>query len=545
MALNKGNLQVSYTIEDGGIPQIKADEPAYLIATPSLRGVNGNPELFTTKEQFLLKRGGSLPGNNDVDKLIHMLDGGVKIIHARVNHLTDQADKGTIVGTKATITYTVGTDSVVFNATEVGAGYNGIEITVDVSAAKGTGFVDINVRVPESNAFPSAPIVIGLPENPDTDELDEANTALASYGIEIGTITNKIPADGTVQTLAGGVEDITLITTTDYIGNRSASTGGVYCFNDEERGNRIFTFQTDAAVLNEFLKALDRSIDVNGRQDLEAEFQTVPVENLTQAIAAANARTAAGFDTFYGSLFLAVPTTIPKPLDRNKNIGIDTFTKYLILRYVADKTRAMQASPMNEDFGFVTDFKSIAWNPREAGNIQDFTNSVYGKGINYIGRVTTSEGEKVWKVFGDRNLLIDQTQIRSRKSAGDCIIDLIQRLKPIDLGMLGKNNDVPEWLKRSNQVEALLEGRYEARLAIKAGKNINWRIIGDQDVPYDYVEDDLTINTIAAIENGIYSYRVIIKPIPITTQVNGAIAVTQQTSVLSGESTAQISEVPA
>lgn len=516
-------LRTFSNITDEAIPSTLPETPTFLIATPSLRGKAATPELFTTVDDFLLRRGGSHPDEIEPDLILWMLQRGVRMYHSRIVHYNDVTDPNSVVGTKATITATTGADSVVFNATEVGTGYNGITINIVEAANAGVGFVDITVSVPELPT-PRLPQVIDLPINPTNDQITAANELLVN--VEIGSITNQIPVLAAPVALAGGIEDTSLIVDADYTGADIPKTGGVFCFNDIDKGWRLITFQTSQTVKDAFIAAIDvNSSGSAGRKDLAIEFQTDTIDTVQGAVSESTKRTTEAYDSYFATLTISTKCELESVIDSSR-FETNTFAPYLVNRYNADKQKGMWANCMDAAYGYLDNVFNLSVDLRSRSReIVKAVDAINLNGLNYVGTRTDENGNRRLGVWGNKNLLQDNTRLLSSKNNADLAIDMVRRFTPIsNLYLRGKPNQPPVWRDHATVISVLVKDVYEAGSAIRQGENSQWIIKGDQNITsFEFTDDDLEVNNLTDIQNEIYRWEIYIKPLPIIGQIDSLI----------------------
>jgi hypothetical protein len=187
------------------------------------RGEVGVPKLVGSWNEYQAEFGGIITENNFPLYCRLALDLGAKLLITRIAHYTDITDATTLVGIKATNTLTVGLNSTVFTAKNIGAWGNEATVTV-VAAANG---IPNTVDITESLAgFPQlSNTIYNAATAPTSLQKLDYNSRLRL--VSIGTITGLIPV-GAV-TLASGTPTLANMASSlveaDYIGDAGSVTG--------------------------------------------------------------------------------------------------------------------------------------------------------------------------------------------------------------------------------------------------------------------------------------------------------------------------------
>lgn len=466
------------------------------ITKTGLKGINGvigvtergevnKPILVGSWLDYVREFGGLVEGNDFPLLCRRALDAGAKLMVSRVGHYSDITDKTKLVGTKAS--GSIGTtNGASFEAISIGAWANGVKITVAEALVGDTTKVDITIDMPK---YPNLSQTIrGI------NKILTAKELASKFNLEAKYVKIQAPVTliaGTV-TLAGGLQNTSLIVDADYIGNDKSSTG-IHSFDDVSNIAKI-------CVLGKAVPAIDIALAnyVDKRGDLIALLRTpVGVDGDT----AIDYREGSGVYShtaintgiafmFTGDLKIAHPDTGVKK-------EISALGDILGLMSTRDNSTNEWFSFSGAKRGRINNALGVVHNLGSNAR-RGSADKVDARGLNMVIN-HPSFGVVSW---GNSTLLKSDTLLKNANVA-ELYIFLVRGLKPLIESELFDPNDIDTWKNIHRKVTPLLE-------YIKNNRGIfDYLYQGDQDI--DKIED-ATINTINNIDQGLYVFNLFVKP---------------------------------
>ncbi len=406
------------------------------------------------------------------------------------------------------LTYT--DKSVVFKAEAVGSGYNRVSITIAPAATGATDMVDITINHLD---FPNnKQTAKNVAKTPTADQITNFNdTYLWADIFNIGLV-GVLPV-GTV-TLTGGVEDLSLVVTADYIGDPGAELG-INAFDGDTDIVRI-------AVPEKAINAIDLAL-VNyaaTRQDLRAVVRcpiSIDGDTMVAYRECTTPYTGAAADSMYGSM-TAGGLTVLDPLSNN-NIDIPEIGDVLGLMSVKDSKFFEWIAAAGSKRGRIKNALGVTFNLGTPAR-QLSADNCDSHGINLVIN-HSSFGLVRW----GNSSLSKANSLLKNENVAELIVFLSRTLKPLCDIELFDPNDPLTWNTIYRRVKILMDYVATNR-GVYGDEGKGWLYQGDQDV--DNVEDAV-INQQVDISNGKYVFRLFIKPTPALKYIGITVAVTATT----------------
>ncbi len=456
------------------------------------RGLKNVPEFVTSWNDFKRKFGGL----SDEDKFPlyskRALERGAKLWVSPAAHYTDIQDKSTIDGVVATATLNVTTDSVVLDAIEVGAGYNGTIVTTTAAASGVANTVDIKVTDPEDkNNFE---LYKDFPEVPTTQDKLRINGV--SRFVVMGVVTIKIPIDS--QPLATGAQVHASIVTADYVGDSTDSLG-IRSFDGVLDATKIaFPGIADPDVDTALIAYVDPTKAPAGRGDMIALLRTPVGANTDGILAYRNGTTPfthVKFDSAYAFLF----TGGLKILDEN-NLEQEISEIGDVIGAIAKKDTQFDPwfSFSGGTRGLISNVLGVVFDLGSPAKLAE-ADQVSNAGVNLIIDHTTF-GPVLW---GNETLQIADTLLKSANIA-ELIVHMNRNIKALAQVSQFDPNDPVMFREMFRRIRPFLD-------TLVVGRAISqYRYTGDQNV--DRVQD-VEFNTVEDIAAGIYKVQIEFSPI--------------------------------
>ena len=484
---------------------------------PTLRGEPGKAVFVGNSVQYKRLFGGHHPSDLFATLVMRLLDSGAKVYVSRLCHYTNPADKTTIHGAKATATLSevvaTVTHSAVFNAKFVGAGYNGATVTVRAAESLKANHYDIVVSVPDSDISQT---IKDVPALPTAAEVAALNNKLEH--VQIGAITTGLRA-GTV-TLAGGVEDVSLITDTDYIGDNVAKTGW-FAFGTVTDAFRIANINKPSPAVDQALAAY-----VGARKDMRFHIATplgANAQGMEDYRMGSGAFVHAAIDSFYGTI-VAGDVNVNDHKDTAVNYNIPGIVDVLALQARKDREFGPWISAAGGQRGkIIAPNNGIPYNLGAPDNQADF-DQIYKKGINAVIK-DDSFGPVYW---GNKSLYLNQNSLLSKENVADLVVYTLRELKPLVRIEMFNPNDPTSWRTIYRNVRPFIVDVLEANRAIRPGENKKWFWIGDQNVTR---AEDAVFNTQSDLDAGKYRARFVFVPITAIEFIGIDVTVTDSGSI--------------
>lgn len=462
----------------------------------TLRGEPGKAVFVGSSGFFRRQFGGLHPDSPFPLYCIRMLDAGAKLYVSRAAHYADINSRGTATGTKATGGLTVaGSTTASFTGKFAGAGYNGATVQIVAPSSFQPGYVDLQVTVPESDDVQTV--------------RDVKTTMTAGEGIALNQkLTHVNYVSGTlsegVVVLAGGSEDVSAITSADYIGSAQGSTGW-----------NSFSSVTDAyriANIHRPVPAIDAGLasyaakrgDVRFHLGFPLGANAVGLEDYRMGT---GAYSHTAINTWMGN-FIGGETLGTNGLDMAVTVPIPGIVEALPNIARKDVSPGPWYSAAGFKRGKVLMYTTdVPYNLLSADNQADF-DRIYVRGINAIVKDDV-EGPVLW---GNRSALLDNTKVTSKENVADLILYLIRTFKPLFRREQFDPNNPKMWRTLFRAALPIITD-LEQREAIEPGEGSGWVWNGDQDA---YKRSDATYNTQADLMAGKYRARFMFKPISAT-----------------------------
>lgn len=387
-----------------------------------------------------------------------------------------------------------------FTADAVGDGYNGATITISQNAINAAN-VDVVITIPDAinvQRFTTKRILA-------LNDITSLNNQM--YGVNISfTGSNYVLPLGTC-TLAGGVQDITLIADADIIGS-TISKSGNYAFDDVTDSMRIWNIVSTSNAVNAALVAYCAA-----RQDMRARFY-VPTGLTIGGID--DYRNGNGIylyqpiDSFWGSMWFA-ETYIDDPNNSNNHLfTINPAGFQMANRAKADNEQGEWYSDSGNDYGKIVGVNGMRLNVGSPGN-RGLWDGVYEDGVNAVINHPTMKAVS----WGNRTCLRDTSSLLSKDNIADLVVLIarftkqqaeLMNFKPNDIQMFSQLYlKVAPWIR-----ETLVAGRaIEGDSTPSKGEGKWWFWLGDQTAK-DL--NSLVINKKSDVDAGKYKARFAFKP---------------------------------
>lgn len=474
---------------------IKAELKGIVCVTgPTEIGIVGKPEFVGSYIEYTRKFGGLLTDTLFPELCKRALDAGASLIVSRLGHYTDPTDKTTLVGTKATDTLTVVADDVVFTAKEVGAGYNGITVTIAAAASGNAGKVDISILSPTN---PSEPEVIAdFSAAPTADEI--ANFNLRNSFVDLISYTTAIPVG--VATLANGVEDRSLIVTADYIGD-AAQLNGIHAFDNTVEATRIACPGVTDPALDIALVAY-----VETRKDMRAILSTpigLNADGILDYREGTGAYSHTAINSWYASMYTG-GLNVTSPINGLPK-NIHEVGDVLGLKATKDTRQGEWFSTGGPKRGQIKNALGVVYN-LGSPYLQANFDRVDNRGVNAVIEHPTY-GVVVW---GNGTLTKEDTLLKHENIA-ELVVYMRRAIKPIYESELFEPNDPVTWRSLYRKIKSLVLQPLADNRALIGGEGVGYLYQGDQDV--DNVTQ-ATLNKSVDIDAGRYRVRIFFKAVP-------------------------------
>ena len=451
------------------------------------RGPLAKPTLVRSWTEFKRHFGGFVDYSDFPLYCWRALQYGAPLLVSRVAHYTDISDDGTIVGTKATGTITVSSDSVVITAKNIGSWGNGITVTT-VAAASGTANkVDITVKLTGYSELDQT--VFDVSNDPDATERANLNKKLVL--VDIADPTGVIPV-GSV-TLTTGDEDYSGIVSADYIGNATSGLG-LNAFDDEPSPVRICAFEEygstfevalrDYALLRkDFLGILRTPGNIDGDEAVNFRNKTGTYSSGTV------------IDTWRCRLFWGDITVYDPLIEQDKDIHCIGDVIGLMGR--RDNETKPWLAVAGATRGVIRDTRGVVYNIGTAARKTE-ADDVIRAGIDAI--IQNEYGTLIWS----NNTLQKKATLLQNGNVAELVIHLQNNLDSITKFETFEPNDLDTWRKVHRKVVDFME-------TVKTGRGVHdYKYEGDQDV--DNIVN-ASINSSATIANNEYRFNLHIKPV--------------------------------
>lgn len=489
-----------------------ASQPQGSIGMLAIRADRGEPSkrVKMSTEQALIDTFGKRNGDATVNDLLYariLLKMGITLWVTRIVHYTDITDKATIDGTAATFTLTVTTNTVVWNAKYIGVGYNGIKVTTAAATSGTANKLDVTIDLPDSA---TQVVIRDLSDAPLQAEIDAFNDA-QDY-IELDSFTNAIPVGEAI--LAGGVQDMSLIVTNDYVGDAGAQTG-VRVFDSVADSYRLLNIRPVPAIN----KALDEY--VTGRTARTTLLLGFPL-GLSGAghldyVKGEGAYAATNYQANNELLdYCAGEVNITDPDNADVNIDVPGNLFEFVMELKNDVLGNIGSSPAALQIGTKQPGEipyrnnGVSFDLAAGNNKQDFWDELYTLGVNVITNRRLPNSENTIAVLdGNATTKLDLTSLLSKKN----IVSNVNWVSREALALLSRQKNKPNvpstWKVTATVFEQQIINRLIGDEAMAAEQGEDWQLLGDQDIT-DI--SDAVINDPNRVQFGEYAIFFVYKP---------------------------------
>lgn len=446
------------------------------------------------------------------------LDNGGKLYVSRVAHWTGTAWEGT----KASATITQAPNSITFNAREVGAGYNGVIITIRAAKSGDTTKVDIIERLGAVET-----IVYDITKTSPT----VADTIKLNNNLRY-TIVNIFPTTVPIgtATLANGAQTFASIVDADYVGSPTTETKGWFVFDEIYDSMRIFNLDRPVPAVDIALASY-----CEGRRDMRFAIRPT-VSDCTGFQTMLDYRNGTGaysqtaIDSMYGDLIAGnIAITDLSTLGGVRNIS--AIGDICGLMSKKDRTIGEAFSTAGPKRGVLSNVLDVPYN-LDKPNLKDAFDLVYNNQINAVIRTVLSDGQsqKMQTAFwGNRTLQKDQATLLRYSNVADLAIYIRRNILPIIKGEVFEPNSPKYWYVIYSKVRVFIE-KCVSLGYILGGENQNWFWRGDQNAK-DL--DSLAVNTKSDINLGIYKAQFIFVPTTLMEYIGVEARITDSETIVS------------
>lgn len=392
-----------------------------------------------------------------------------------------------------TLTTTV-TNSLLCVAKGVGPDYDGIIIT-SVAAASGlANKFDITVTLPGGDSdlsktfYDVAYQVAGV-------DLDKLNAS--SVHVDFSLVGQIVAGTTTLQDgtyLTGSIVDA------DVIGHGTPKSG-FYAFDSTKDAVRMCVFGYASPTIDVALAAY-----CVARGDMRFHLATplaADADDIVDYRMGSGAYSHVAVDTYYGSMWTgglrtSDPVTGLQVTHRGMGNVVAAYGK-------KDEIGKPNLSPSQPQFGSINDsyVLGVALDFGPGSMVEDY-GKIYNKGVNAV--IVAGDGYP--KLHGNRSLQKANTLLQKENNA-EYIVSLQRRIKKIIDVVQFQPNDPIMWRELYNAIKPLLKSDEKDR-AIEPGEDSGWKYIGDQ---FANSASEAVFNDADDIQNGIYKFRILVKPI--------------------------------
>lgn len=472
-----------------------------IVQGPTQRGKIGEPIFVGNKLQFIRKCGAEYPAADSPFPMycMRLLDAGVKLWIIRAGHYTTIADSSTLVGTKSAATITIASNNSVWNAEDVGPGYDGTTIVI-TNAASGTATLkDIVITLKDSDISVT---MQDVKRAMTAAEITDFNAALKGKGAGVTLVSIATQIENGTGTLAGGAQSVAAIVAADYTGN-VAGRNGWFVADSITDSYRIANIASQDFAIDLGLAAY-----VNARQDMRFYIGTPLGINATGMEAFRDGTSPYVYtkhDTYLGDL-VAGDVNINNPTNKlGARLNIPSVVDRFANRLVTDQRLFPWFSDAGPENGRIkSPNNGIPYNLGSPALAADY-DRIYPKGVNAMIN-DPDYGPVFW---GNRSLLINPNSLLSKSNVADLIVWIVRGLKPLVRVKMFNPNDPQSWKEIYRRVRPFIVN-LERNRGIRPGEGKQWFWQGDQNV--DRAED-ATFNTQDDLNAGKYKTRFVFVPI--------------------------------
>lgn len=396
---------------------------------------------------------------------------------------------------------TIATSTNVIEAEEVGTGYNGITAEFVFASSGKTGYVDLNVTLPNTNEVIAYK---DIKASPTTAEITEINENLDF--IKIVSVSANLYF--TTATLATGAQDITQITDDDQAGYKT-SKNGWFAFDDTGDAMRF------ANISFNNKKADKALVDyVVSRKDARAQLFVPKGLNITQVenyIKGEGAYAGYPINTYYASIRYL--NCAYYDIVKGSKVNDSAKGEFLGKRSSIDQNANLGVwrTTMGSELGIFSTPISIPINFDSSGN-QEIYNVLNDLGLNAM----VQDEDKNFLDWGARTYSKNKESLLFQETAADTTIFIARELKRIMKPFIGQPLDLDALKKAYNKVRPWIVNILVNKRAIAGinqaneGEGVNWFWKGDQEAS---TYNDLTVNTANELDQGIMKAQFVFKPV--------------------------------
>lgn len=516
------------TVFEVGAKQVIPQTPSNgigILQGPLSRGKIGKAHFVRSSVEFTRNHGDDIAGYRFPQIVKRLLDAGCKLWIIRAGHYTDPTDKSTLAGTKASATITISSNNSVWNADEVGAGYNGTTIVVASAASGDANKKDITITMKGSDI---SIYMKDVKRAMSAGEISDFNAALKTAGAQVVLVSIATQIENGTGTLASGAQDVSAIIAADYTGNANAANGWFVAdkvMNAMRIANLGLVGDED---VDEGLRAY-----VNKRMDMRYYIGTPLGVNSVGAIAYRSGTSPysnAAANDWLGDLITG-DVTVVDPANKNLTFDIPGVVDVFGRRLITDaKKKTQDGGQFRSHAGLKNGVvKSpnlgVPYNLGSPGLSTEFDN-VSKAGINAIIEDYDESGSQV-VYWGNETLILDPGSLLRNSNIADGIMYMIRTLRPLVRVQMFDPNDVVMWKAMYRKVKPSLDS-FETDRIIVPGEYKNWFWQGDQDVDK---REDAIFNPQSELDAGKYMVRFVFIPINATKFIGIQMAPTDSNSV--------------
>jgi hypothetical protein len=490
-----------------------------IVQGPTQRGKIGEAIFIGNPLQYLRKLGGDFTAGESKFPIYckRILNAGGKLWVIRAGHYTTITDKTTLVGTKASATVTISSNNSVWNAEEIGAGYNGTTIVIASAASGDANKKDITITLKDSDI---SVVIKDVARAMSAGAISDFNQKLRGMGAGVTLVSIATQIENGTGTLAGGAQTVSAIVPADYEGS-VAGQNGWYVADAVTNSMRIANIGLPGD------EDVDTSLKVyvENRKDMRFYISTPLGVNTTGMAAYRNGTSPysnAALDTFYGSL-IAGDVNITDSANKDLTFDIPGVVDVLTQRLIVDQRFGPYISHAGGERGkFISPNNGIPYNLGSPALAADF-DLLYNIGINAVID-DPDYGPTYW---GNKTLYKNVNSLLSKENVADAVVYIIRRLKPLVRIKMFNPNDPQNWKAIYRRVKPFLS-ELESNRAIVPGEDTNWFWQGDQNVDR---REDAVFNNLADLDSGRYRARFVFIPIAATEYIGIEIVPTDSNSV--------------
>lgn len=481
-----GAPKVSVNVNTVGAIIARSVQGKVLVQAITEKGLPNTPTQISTESEMVQVFGKATTPS--AKEALRMVRKGVTIVLSRVSHYTDVTDTATLAGTKATAAIGTTGNEIDFAAKSVGAGYNGVTVSVEAPKSGNAGVVDIVVTVAGYTPFRKTDVVAVLTANsvaalnqelPEVDIVDTTGTLTIATG-----------------TLAGGAEVTADIDADDIIGSSTNNTG-IYSFNSADS-----SIMRMANIISQ-TNAVDVAYVAYATETDRTVHLATPVGlSYTNALAYRNATGAysggSKINSFNARLVTG-STKVAEPYNTNQTIETTGLADVMAARAKVDAEKGVFQSAMQQPYCLFDAVRGVgtAFN---AAQLDDLANN----GLMWIENIAGQP-----QLNNDATLLTDLTSNLKNENIADLVLFIKRYVRLLAQKYKGKPNTPQSvWRPIYREAKVFLED-LATREAFVGGEDVGYQWNGDQ---FAQKAAESTYNTQSDISQGIFKVQLKIKP---------------------------------